>query len=481
MKKKMSFVIDISNNLSDFKHKLEGEPRVVLSAGFGDGKTYFLKRFSERYQHEYHFFTIYPVQYVIGTNEAIFEYIKRDLLYQLVEQGIFTDRLDLVGLLSEIMEEIDINEVLSFFLSKPIAKVLGNVVSRIKELYKKVDSHTLKTSSYLNSFMSTRGGLYENDAYTCIIRKCFEKLREEDNKQIVLVIEDLDRIDPGSIFSILNVFGSHFDRHYVVGGSEQENKFGVDRLITVMDYNNIKMLYNRHFGEDESESNFDGYISKYICSEPFHYSIRQEARRLLVEKLFSAFGFSASSDIIMKERLSEKLAKMTIRDLERLYFFDPKSVLRNPDKGIEFKGIILSPDSPIVHAQAYRAFFGIEYNPTGIEEKTPKLKTEVEYFAPLFILREQGESTEGFPKYLQYGEQFFVVQPQLDSENRLLSFRFKKASSYVTPVLKMNKISNYAEEVNLRLWEIEELFDPFFYYSPPMERVKESEEDGFEY
>ena len=116
----MAFIIDISNNLSDFKHKLEREPRVVLSAGFGDGKTYFLKRFSEKYQSDYHFFTIDPAQYVIGTNEAIFEYIKRDLLYQLVEQGIFTEKLDLEGLLREMMEDIDITEVLSFFLSKPV-------------------------------------------------------------------------------------------------------------------------------------------------------------------------------------------------------------------------------------------------------------------------------------------------------------------------------------------------------------------------
>lgn len=476
----MAFIIDISNKLIDFKQKLEREPRVVLSAGFGDGKTYFLKRFSEKYQDDYHFFTIYPAQYVIGTNEAIFEYIKRDLLYQLVEQGIFSEKLDLEGLLREMMEDIDITEVLSFFLSKPVAKILGNAVNRIKTLYKKVDSHTLKSSSYLNSFMSARGGLYENDAYTCIIRKCFEKMRAEDNKQIVLVIEDLDRIDPGSIFSILNVFGSHFDRHYVVGGTEQENKFGVDRLVTVMDYNNIKLLYNRHFGEDEGESNFEGYISKYICSEPFYYSIRQEARRLLEDKLYSSYGFSAPSDTIMKARISKKMEKMTIRDLERLFNFDPKSVLRNPDKGIEINGIVLSPDSPIVHMQAYRVFFGVEYNPTRYDEKTPKLKTEVEYFAPLFILKEQRDSIEGIPRYLQYGEHYFVVQPQLDSEKSILGFQFKNTTSFVTPVLRMNEISDYADEVDLRLWEVEKLFEPYFYYSPPLEGVKESESEDFE-
>ena len=41
------FFIDVTQNLKDFKHKLEMEPRVILSAGFGDGKTYFLKKFED--------------------------------------------------------------------------------------------------------------------------------------------------------------------------------------------------------------------------------------------------------------------------------------------------------------------------------------------------------------------------------------------------------------------------------------------------
>ena len=165
--------------------------------------------------------------------------------------------------------------------------------------------------------------------------------------------------------------------------------------------------------------------------------------------------------------------KMTIWDLERLYYFNPKSVLRNPDKGIEINGIVLSPDSPIVHMQAYRVFFGIEYNPTGYDEKTPQLKTVVEYFAPLFILKEQGDSIEDIPRYLQCREQVFIIKPLLDSENRILSFQFKNTTSYVTPVFRMNEISDYMDEVKVRLWEVEKRFEPYFYYSPPLVGVKE--------
>ena len=119
------FFIDITQNLKDFKHKLEMEPRVILSAGFGDGKTYFLKKFEEVYSDEYHCFTIYPAQYVIGTNEAIFEYIKRDLLYQIVDRGVIAEGFDLVGMLREMMEYVDITEVLSFFYVETYCECFG--------------------------------------------------------------------------------------------------------------------------------------------------------------------------------------------------------------------------------------------------------------------------------------------------------------------------------------------------------------------
>lgn len=470
------FIIDITNNLSDFNHKLELEPRVILSAGFGDGKTYFLKKFSERYEDKYHFFTIYPAQYVIGTNEVIFEYIKRDLLFQLVEKGIFTEKVDVVGMLKELMDHVDITEVLSFFLSKPVARVLGNTIKQLESLRGDVDRHTIKASSYLNSFMSVRGGLYENDAYTCIIRKCFEKMRAEDHKLIVLVIEDLDRIDPGSIFSILNIFGSHFDRHYVVDGEEQENKFGVDRLVTVMDYNNIRVLYNRYFGEEEADSNFDGYISKYICSKPFFYSIREEARKLLAEKLYNDYGFSTPSDTAMKVRLAGSMEKMTIRELERLYRFDPKAALRNPDQGIDINGTILSPDSPIVRAQAYRLFFGIEYDHDSYDDKKPKVISDVEIFGPLFILREKWEYAD-VPKYIQYGDHYFVVKAKYDSQKRITAYQFKGTSSYGTPLLRVDEMPGFMNEAEEKLWEVQELFEPCFYYSPGIENLKGNEEE----
>lgn len=37
--------IDISQNIQDFKQVFENESRIIFSAKFGDGKSYFLKKF----------------------------------------------------------------------------------------------------------------------------------------------------------------------------------------------------------------------------------------------------------------------------------------------------------------------------------------------------------------------------------------------------------------------------------------------------
>ena len=77
--------IDISGNLKNFAQYLEKTDRIILSAKFGDGKTYLLNelRNDEAMQDKYEFFTIYPVNYSVAKNEDVFEYIKRDIIVQL--------------------------------------------------------------------------------------------------------------------------------------------------------------------------------------------------------------------------------------------------------------------------------------------------------------------------------------------------------------------------------------------------------------
>ena len=75
--------IDISKNIQDFKQIYEKESRIIFSAKFGDGKSYFLNEFMKSYdekKNDYYFITLHPVNYVVEGTRDVMEYIKRDIL-----------------------------------------------------------------------------------------------------------------------------------------------------------------------------------------------------------------------------------------------------------------------------------------------------------------------------------------------------------------------------------------------------------------
>ena len=86
--------IDISQSIQDFKQVFEKESRIIFSARFGDGKSYFLNEFIKSYdekKNEYYFITLHPVNYVVEENRDVIEYIKRDILFQLIKDNRIYD------------------------------------------------------------------------------------------------------------------------------------------------------------------------------------------------------------------------------------------------------------------------------------------------------------------------------------------------------------------------------------------------------
>ncbi|MBE9488477.1 MAG: hypothetical protein IMY73_04760 [Bacteroidetes bacterium] len=82
----------ISNEkqIKEFNTLVNSYSRTILSAHFGDGKTCFLNDFKTKYKEERTFITIHPVNYQVVNNKDIFEYIKRDILIQLLICGDYT-------------------------------------------------------------------------------------------------------------------------------------------------------------------------------------------------------------------------------------------------------------------------------------------------------------------------------------------------------------------------------------------------------
>ena len=79
--------IDISKELERFKLHLESNPQTILSAKFGDGKTYFLNEYMNQHNEDTFFVVLRPVNYIVSPNEDIFEYIKRDILCLLMSSN----------------------------------------------------------------------------------------------------------------------------------------------------------------------------------------------------------------------------------------------------------------------------------------------------------------------------------------------------------------------------------------------------------
>lgn len=103
---------------------------------------------------------------------------------------------------------------------------------------------------------------------------------------MVLVIEDLDRIDPAHLFRILNIFSAHIDFCYRLGSQPDKtlvgNKFGLDKVIFVMDYRNVQHIYSHFYGDG---ANFGGYIEKFCSSNHFAYSLEEQRDKYYLQQI----------------------------------------------------------------------------------------------------------------------------------------------------------------------------------------------------
>lgn len=143
------------------------------------------------------------------------------------------------------------------------------------------------SDDYINHFNNLPGTIYEFDAVSQLICDIINEYKNNSqNKKVVLIIEDLDRIDPAHIFRILNVFSAHFDRYNVsrlrTDLTGDDNKFCLDKIISVCDIDNIRNIYHHVYGKD---TDFVGYISKFSNSKAFRYSLQDDLKDYIINKL----------------------------------------------------------------------------------------------------------------------------------------------------------------------------------------------------
>ena len=323
--------IDISGNLKNFAQYLEKTDRIILSAKFGDGKTYLLNelRNDEAMKDKYEFFTIYPVNYSIAKNEDVFEYIKRDIIVQLHKKKLF-ENIDLNTLFGSVFTLNDLTSVVPFLLSLvPLGELCNEGYSKFLEIKKKYDEKKHIVDKYLSQFANTAGCIHEEDGYTKLIKKAIEWISQDHSlngkvkkaKKPVLIIEDLDRLDPKHLFRILNVVSAHIDdsdRPDIVG-----NKFGFSNIVLVMDYDVTKHIFHHFYGV---QACYEGYMSKFLSREPFRYSIKYIMIRAFEAQLGEKLGIHELLPYLKHFR--EKLAGSSLRDLYKLTQFDTDSYFK---------------------------------------------------------------------------------------------------------------------------------------------------------
>lgn len=346
--------INISGKLNDFAQYLETTDRIILSAKFGDGKTYLLNKLrnDEAMKDKYEFFTIYPVNYSVAKNEDVFEYIKRDIIVQLHKKKLL-ENIDLNALFGSIFTLDDLTSVVPFLLSLiPLGELCNEGYNKFLEIKKKYDEKKHTVDKYLSQFANTAGCIHEEDGYTKLIKKAIKWISQDHSlngkvkkaKKPVLIIEDLDRLDPKHLFRILNVVSAHIDdsdRPDIVG-----NKFGFNNIVLVMDYDVTKHIFHHFYG---AQACYEGYMSKFLSREPFRYSIKYIMIRAFEAQLGEKLGIHELLPHLQNFR--EKLAGSSLRDLYKLTQFDTDSYFN----GFEYSyfGGSMPTSLPLFHLIIY--------------------------------------------------------------------------------------------------------------------------------
>ena len=289
------FIIPIDGVIKEFFDHLKANPRTILSSKFGDGKSYFLNNFKETdyVQEHFTFLTIYPVNYQVVSNEDIFTLIKHDILFQLLLNDMVSNQIvvstDVAlwfymqnkgeSLLSDLMYYLSAiaipNEHKPAILTgMKTLKLFKDLKSKFDKFKEKYNEDALLEDFLKNADAST---IYEEDIVTSIIKKTIENYKLRTKKEVVLIVEDMDRIDPAHIFRILNIFSAHIDYCYKNFVKPNDtligNKFGLSNIMLVCDHTNIRKIFKHLYGE---HTDFSGYIGKFLSSMPFYYSLREE-------------------------------------------------------------------------------------------------------------------------------------------------------------------------------------------------------------
>ena len=194
-----------------------------------------------------------------------------------------------------------------------IGKAFSDIYENLKKIVNNIKEHNSESQidekkeliDFLKELTARDNSIYEENRITELISGLVQKLKE-NNKEIVLVIDDLDRLDPEHIFRILNVFACHFDI-----GNFTENKFGFHKIILVCDIENIRNLFHSKYG---TNVDFSGYIDKFYSRE-IHYFDNKEIVSKSVETILSSIKIQGAYDHIINLKARDRTTTVNFKEI----------------------------------------------------------------------------------------------------------------------------------------------------------------------
>lgn len=295
----MEFELEIPKKQFSAHLDLINNHRIIFSGGFGTGKTYFLDKFFQDHE-KYEAIHIYPVNYSVASNEDIFELIKYDIFFKLLEKGLEFEKVEIEkGTFLPFFLNNHATEIIPFLLGviPKVGASLKDIANGLIELNKKFEKEFKEANiteqdkiiSYLSGFKDKKG-INEEDFYTQLICSLVNQLKE-NGKETVLIVDDLDRIDPEHIFRIMNILSAHVD----LKKDTDQNKFDFNKIILVCDIENIRKIFANRYGADVD---FSGYIDKFYSRSIFYYDLSPEMVKsviMLFHKVVIDFGDKKAS------------------------------------------------------------------------------------------------------------------------------------------------------------------------------------------
>lgn len=289
--------------------------RIIISGKFGTGKTFFIDKFFQRETQELLFekvkfkaYHIFPINYVIASNEDISNYLKYDILLEMISKGIQTsghvyEKTDTIPSFAK-SHKAEFFRILLSMVPK-VGRTLSDIFDSIISLYDKFEefaSDKIKSegdilAEFMERIENIPGSLYQNDIIKKLINKLLstrgveENNQETQNSENILIIDDLDRIDPNHIFRILNIFAAHlnYSNELKFNNSIEIN---FDKIILVCDINNIRNIFHSKFG---SNSDFNGYIDKFYSKNIFYFQNRKSLE-IIANEAFKNIEYNNKSE-----------------------------------------------------------------------------------------------------------------------------------------------------------------------------------------